>query len=347
MSALFFTQAANACTAFGAITESGTIIGKNRDYFYGPQTVGLVLPLQRFHNWHGNHYHHKNQFFALTASDGVAMGVNKHGLSAIEEDTLRPKDAKQHKRFFEPKNGTVDGMVLYGVLQNFNTIDEMLPYLSNIFSTAAPDFYQFSDPKKILTVEVAFGNNDTDATRPFKYRVLSKKNDYFTHTNTYVNPQFCPLNKLASSERSLNGANNRLKTITTFMSQSKHRTINEAAKWFMNTASFVSNQDDKNGCQNTSIFRSDLQGTQSISLRTQHDKIYGTASSLIISNHGDLTHSDIYLKMVDSITTDAHGNQIIHYKDLRTTLANLFSGSKLPFMKHQFVRKRPIKGLCL
>ncbi len=344
---LFFsTQVIHACTAFGIVTSSGTIIGKNRDSSYGPQAVGIIKPSKQFRHWHGNHYRHENQFYALTASNGLSMGVNQHGLTAIEEDALRPKDAKSHPRFLAPEHGSSYGMVLQGVLQNFNTIDEMLPYLSKIFSTAAPDFYQFADAKKILTVEVAFADHDADAKRPFTYHVLSNKKERFTHTNTYLSPQFTPLNQFTYSQRALKGTENRLKIINGLISHAKSINTETAAHWFLNTNSTVSNKDDKNGCLNSSIFRSNLQNEKSININTQYNKIYGTVSSMIINNHGNLKNSTIYLRMLDSITTNNTDQQIINYKDLRTHLVHLFDGSKLTFVKHQFTRNAPVNRQC-
>lgn len=343
---LFSTQIIHACTTFGIVTASGTIIGKNRDSSYGPQTVGIIKPSEQFRHWHGNHYRHENQFYALTASNGISMGVNQHGLAAIEEDALRPKDAKNHKRFLAPEHGSLYGMVLHGVLQNFNTIDEMIPYLSKIFSTAAPDFYQFADTNKILTVEVAFAHHDADKKRPFTYHILSKKNERFTHTNTYLNPRFTSLNQFTPSQRALQGAENRLNTINDLISHAKSINIATAARWFLNTRSNVSNKNDKNGCLNSSIFRSNLQGKKSININIQHHKVYGTVGSMIISNHGNLKNSTIYLRMLESITTDNNGQQIIKYKDLRTSLVHLFDGSKLTFVQHQFTRNAPINRRC-
>ncbi len=110
-----------ACTGFGAIRDDGTIIGKNRDYFYGPQTVGLLNPLPQLLNWHGNHDHHANIFFALSASDGVSMGVNQHGLVAIEEDAHRPPHKKTQQRFQEPLNHDVSAVRHITTLPNEQT----------------------------------------------------------------------------------------------------------------------------------------------------------------------------------------------------------------------------------
>ena len=147
---LFFTQPADACTGFGAITESGTIIGKNRDYYYVPQKFGLVMPIQQFNNWYNNPYHHNNRFYAVSSAESVSMGVNQYGLTAIEEDSLstgHPQDAKEYK-MLQQQEGTPDGLVLYGILQNFNTVDELIPYLAKIFNGAAPDFYNLLMRKK-------------------------------------------------------------------------------------------------------------------------------------------------------------------------------------------------------
>ena len=132
ISTLFFTQRVNACSGFGAITQNGTIIGKNRDYYYVPQQFGLVMPKQQFYHWYNNPYQHNNSFYAVTSAESVFMGINPHGLTAIEEDSLgtgNPQNAKEYKTLQQEK-GMPDGMVLYGILQNFNTVDEIIPYLS-------------------------------------------------------------------------------------------------------------------------------------------------------------------------------------------------------------------------
>ena len=132
---ILISQVANACTGFGIITKSGTLIGRNRDYFYQPQKFERMMPIQQFNNWYENNYNHNNEFYALTSKNNVSMGVNQHGLTIIEEDSPLPSNAKQNRRFQQPENGTAEGMIKYGILQNFNTIDEILPFLSKIFST--------------------------------------------------------------------------------------------------------------------------------------------------------------------------------------------------------------------
>ncbi|MDP3560248.1 MAG: carcinine hydrolase/isopenicillin-N N-acyltransferase family protein [Legionellaceae bacterium] len=354
-SVMLFAQIGAACTGFGIITDHGTLIGKNRDYFYGPQKFGLILPLKKLDNWQGNLYHHHNQFYALTAKSNqkyelsakvdLSMGVNQAGLTAIEEDTFRPSEIKKQRMFYQPYQGIDVNTLLYGVLQNFNTIDEMIPFLSKIFSVAAPDFYQFSDAKKVLTVEVAFGKNNKDPKRAFTYKIISKKNAYTTHTNAYVSPKFTELNKWAKPN-SLAGAQNRLTKITNLISQAKERNIAVAPSWFLNTSSRVSKVDDKNWCQNTSLFRSNLKGLTSIDTNVANDKVGGTVSSMIVENNGDFKQSYLYLKMVESVTTLKNHDQLIKYKVLHTSLAKLFSGEKLVFVPHEFVRKAPVKGVC-
>jgi hypothetical protein len=345
---LFFTQLANACTGFGAITESGTIIGKNRDYFYVPQKFGLVMPIPQFYHWHDNPYHHNNQFYALTSAESVSMGVNQNGLSAVEQDSLKPqhaKDAKEYK-LIQQQEGTPDGMVLYGILQNFNTVDEMIPYLSKIFSAAAPDFYQFADARKILTVEVAYGKNNTDSKHKFTYHILSQKNDYFTHTNTYLSPEFDSLNNEISNQDSLNSTKNRLKTLTDLISHAKVRDINAASRWFLDTSSNVSSKNNPNECLNTSLFRTDLQGFKSVNKNMPNDKIAGTVATMIVSNHGDFKNSPIYVMMINSITVQSDGKQLIKYDELHTTLKKLFGESKPTFVAREFMRNPPINGIC-
>jgi hypothetical protein len=346
---LFFQPAAQACTAFGAITTSGTIIGKNRDFAYSPQQFSLVMPSPKYQHWLGNTANHQNKFYAIIYADDVSMGVNEKGLTAIEEDSpnlLFEHGAIKYKAL-QRKEGIPDGKVLHGILQNFNTVDEMIPYLSKIFSVAAPNFYQFSDAKKILTVEVAKGKNKITLQNKFTYKVISKNNEHFTHTNTYLSPEFSSLNSLAHQD-SLLSAKNRLKTINNLISRTptSDRNIDNTSHWFLDTYSNVSKKSDPEGCLNTSIFRSDLQNFKAINMNTANDTIYGTLASMIISNHGDFKNSHIYLILLDSITTEKNGSQLIKYRKLYTTLEKLFDGSKLIFTHHQFLRNAPVDGIC-
>lgn len=348
ISAFFFSQISNACTSFGAITNSGTIIAKNRDYYYLPQKFGLVKPIQKFRRWYDNSYRHNNKFYALTSAESVSMGVNQNGLSAIEEDSLspqRPKSAREYKSLQE-KAGTPDGMVLYGILQNFDSVNEMIPYLSRIFSAAAPDFYQFSDSKKILTVEVARSKNKDNLKHKFTYQILSKRNDYFAHTNTYLSSKFSYLNKLISNNDSLRSAENRLRIITRLLSRSTIRNIQVVSRWFMDTRSSLSTQNNPYECLNTSLFRTDLQKFKTVNMNPGNNKIFGTVATMIVSNHGDFKKSSIYLMMLDSITTQKNKNQLIKYNVLHSTLDKLFNESKPGFRAKEFIRKTSANGIC-
>lgn len=347
LSIVFFTHPLYACTGMGVITDSGTIIGKNRDYYYVPQKFGLVMPIKQFDHWYGNPYHHQNKFYAITSAESVSMGVNQYGLSAIEEDSLssnHPRGAKEYK-VLQQKQGMPDGMILYGVLQNFNNVDEMIPYLSKIFDVAAPDFYQFSDAKKILTIEVVNEKNHLSKHK-FTYRLLSKKGDYFVHTNIYLDPEFVSLNNLISNQSSLDSARNRLQRMTYLISHAAVKDIDFISQWFRDTSSNISSKDNPNECLNTSLFRTNLQNFKVVDQKTPNDKIFGTVATLVINNQGNFKLSPIYLMMTKSITTQENGKQLIKYTVLQTTIARLFSSSKLQFVEHEFVRNPPINGIC-
>lgn len=346
---LFSTQSVHACTAFGAITKSGTIISKNRDYYYIPQQFGKILPTSEFYHWYDNPYRHNNFFYGITYAGSVSMGVNQKGLTAIEEDAFspgHPENVTQYKTL-QHRSGMPDGMVLRGVLQNFNSVDEIIPYAPAIFSAAAPDFYQLADAKKILTVEVAPASG-SNTKNSFRLNIISKPGDYFTHTNSYLQPDFISLNNLVENKNSMNGSNNRLQTITDFVSHTEERDIDQASLWFKNTTSHVSNTPDPNGCRNTSLFRSDLQGFTSVDEKNQSNgKIFGTVANMIVDNKGSLEKSDFYLMMLDSVTTENNGDQVIKYDELHTTLAKLFDETSSPvFISRSFIRKAPYKGLC-
>ncbi|OGV26010.1 MAG: hypothetical protein A3F18_02115 [Legionellales bacterium RIFCSPHIGHO2_12_FULL_37_14] len=341
---LFSLSLANACTSFGMITNDGTIIGKNRDFYYGPQHVGVFTPKPRFFKAFLNKYSHKNLFYALEYKDGISMGVNQHGLTAIQEDFTPPHKPAKQRRFKEPLNGLRDSNLLYAVLQNFNSIEEMIPYINNIFKKSAPGFYQFADAHKILTVEVAFAANNKAPNRQFTYNILSKKGEYFTHTNSYLSPKFTHLNQ--GDQQNFISSNNRLKTITNLISNTKNVTIKNASAWFSLTRSNVSEKNKNGSCFNSSIFRSYIKGAKSVNLKQQSTKIYGTMSSMIVHNNKDLATSKLYLKLISGISTDQFGRQHIKYQSLYTNLKDLFSAKKLIFNNHKFTRMPPKNGVC-
>ena len=215
-----------------------------------------------------------------------------------------------------------------------------------IFSVAAPDFYQFADAKKILTVEVANGTNNSELQHKFTYQIFSGKNDFFAHTNTYLSPELVSLNSRIPNGGSLSSSNNRLKTISLLISQSPSKNINTASRWLMDTYSNVSSKNNPNECLNTSLFRTDLQGFKSVNRNIANDKIAGTVASMIVSNQGDFKNSYIYLMMIDSITTQNDRKQLIKYNELNITLDKLFNESKPKFVEHEFVRNPPVNGIC-
>lgn len=345
---VFFIKAAVACSGVGVITDTGTIIAKNRDYFYIPQTFGLMKPLPSFSNWYDNSYHHYNKFYAITSAESISMGVNSAGLSAIEEDSLgddRGGNAAAYKTLQE-KSGVPDGLILYGVLQNFNSIDEMVPYLSKIFDHAAPDYYQFSDSKKILTIEVSRKEYPVSSKHTFTYQILDKQGERFIHTNTYLSPEFTFLNNFIASQDSLVSSNTRFQQLTEYLANAKIKNINEIVKWLSDTHSSVSTKEYT--CQNTSIFRSDLKGQVSINMTNKsNNKLFGTVASMVISNNSNFNHSYIYVRMLDSITVKNNGDQLIRYQVLQTSLANLFGNKKLSFVKYEVTRKAPLNGVCI
>ncbi|MDQ5922222.1 MAG: hypothetical protein QG673_2281, partial [Pseudomonadota bacterium] len=309
-----------ACTAFGIITESGTVIGKNRDnLYYAKQNFELVMPLRQFDMWYNNNYNHQHKFYAVMVQNDVKMGVNESGLSAIEEDPLYPNF--HDRKYIQPVNGNAEGMVLYGILQNFSTVSEILPYLKQIFSVAAPNFYQIADSNSILTVEVSYGNSNRDTSRKFTYRIVNKHGDYFAHTNTYLTAQYQQLNLIGenSLEKS-KGSTNRLNKITEFIKSGNDK----YQDWFMNMDSNLTSNKNMNWCKNTSIFRSDIQGESFAGHSIANHRLYGTVSSFIVINNGNPKTSMVYLRIIDSITARSDGTQLIKYSDLTESLEDLF-----------------------
>lgn len=343
----FFTELTNACTGFGVITDHGTLIGRNRDYYYAAQKFELMYPIQQFNNWYENNYRHDNKFYALTSKNNVSMGINQNGLTIIEEDSPMPTNTKANRRFQQPISGTAEGMIKYGILQNFNTIDEIVPFISKIFSVADPQFYQIADAKKILIIEVAYGKNNNDLERKFNYKILTKENEYFAHTNLYLTPEYTSLNTIRKNSDSTNSAEHRLQRISDLILQTKKTNIDIAKKWLLDThSSSNANKSDPDDCMNLSLFRSNLRGLKSISVTNKNDKIFGTVSSMIVNNRGDLSESPFYLMMLDSITSDSHKKQLIKYKELRTSIAGLFTAQTPKFIEREFVRSLPINGVC-
>ncbi|MFN8770461.1 MAG: carcinine hydrolase/isopenicillin-N N-acyltransferase family protein [Neisseriaceae bacterium] len=332
-----------ACTSFGAITESGSIIGKNRDFMYSKQTFELIEPLRQFVAWYGNSYNHQNQFYALMAGNDVKFGVNKYGLTAIEEDPPFPQGTYSQRRYMQPYTGYAEGMILYGILQNFATVDEIIPYINRIFSTAAPNYYQIADAHKILTVEVAYGNSDNDPVRKYVYRILKKRGDYFAHTNTYLEPQFESLNNMSTNKYGIAGSNNRLNKIGQYI-KAANGNFNNAFSWYLDTRSDVRNPNDKDFCENTSIFRSNLQNLTSIRSDTKTNKVYGTVSSFMVEHKGN--EAIVHVRILNSIDKLKNGNQKITYKELNTPLSKLFASNQLEYSSHTFIRSSPTNGKC-
>lgn len=337
-------HSAFACTSFGIITKSGSIIGKNRDYLYGEQTFKLIHAIKQFEAWYGNQYKHKNNFYALTFNNDIKMGVNKYGLTAIEEDPTYTVGTDINRKYIQPIVGYSEGMILYGILQNFATVQEIVPYLNEIFSTAAPNFYQIADAHSILTVEVAYGDTNTDPKRKFTYKVISKNGEYFAHTNTYLSPEFEHLNSLQQNKDILAGSNKRLQKITTDIVNS-NGDYSKKSSWFMDTSSDLGIASNKNWCQTTSIFRSNLQHLTRITPETNSSSVYGTVSNLIVENN-DNGSTMVHLKIIDSIDTLKNGGQLIKYRELNTPLATLFATNKLNFTKRILMRSAPINGVC-
>jgi hypothetical protein len=340
---LFFSNLANACTAFGVITPEGTLLGKNRDYLYGKQLFELVQPLKQFYGWYGNSYDHQNTFYALIADNDVKFGINEAGLAAIEEDPPFPENAKAHRRYIQPYTGYSEGMVLYGLLQNFNTVQEIIPFIDKIFSQAAPNYYQIADGQSILTVEVGYGTSDNDPKRPYTYTLLDKTGDSFTHTNTFLNPTFTDLNKLARSEDSVKGSHHRLEKITALLDASK-QDFSHAFDWYLDTTSSIGSTQDKNYCLNTSIFRSNTKELTTIGRNTASDKVYGTVSSFMVEHKDHATWVNV--RILDSLKTLPSGDQQIVFKELKISLTDLFKNKPLVFKTRYMTRKAPKDGMC-
>lgn len=339
---LLIIKSGYTCTAFGIITNTGTIIGKNRDYNYNKQKFELIYPNKQFINWYDNDYNHRNKFYALLSNNDVKMGVNQYGLTAIEEDPLYP--AEFNRKYIQPINGNAEGMLLYGILQNFSTIDEIIPYIKSIFSIAAPNFYQIADKHKILIVEVGFSQNNSDRTRPYLYKIIESPNDYFVHSNLYLFPDFISLNKLKGDIDIENGSNYRENKMKELLIHSDFKK-QDIAKLFLNTQSTLSKTNDKNWCRNTSIFRSNTKEINHIKVGLlNNNKIYGTVSSLIVSN--DVNQSKVDLKMLVSIDTLKNGDQKIVYDDLKIKLSDLFTKKEIIFSRKSFIRKAPYNGKC-
>lgn len=334
-----------ACTAFGIVNELGTVIGKNRDAaYYAKQDFIIKMPIKQFNMWYDNHYNHHHRFYALVAQDEVKMGVNESGLSIIEEDPLYPNNYVQNRQYLQPINGNSENMVLYGILQNFSTVSEILPYLPQIFSTAAPNFYQIADGNSILIIEVEYGKSKQAKTRKFTHKVIKSQNKYFTHTNTYLSTEFQRLNLLELNKDKLLGANNRLKQITDFIISGKQN----YQDWLMDMTSKLTSNKDKNWCQTTSIFRSNMQNENIVEPGILNHKVYGTVSNFIVVNNRNPNKSSVYVKIIDSIILQNNGTQLIQYRELNNTLYNLFHDEEnsVNFQVKKLVRAAPVNQIC-
>lgn len=334
-----------ACTSFGYITKNGTVIAKNRDYMYSKQTLEILVPNRQFVAWYKNPYVNQNKVFALMANNDVKMAINESGLTAIEEDPPYPKDSDKYRRYIQPYNGYSEGMVLWGVAQNFNTVAEIKPYIQEIFSHAAPNYYEFADSKEILIVEVAYGENDDSQLRKFNYQIINKEKEYYTHTNFYKSNEFLKLNNLATNKYSLAGAIDRDQSIKSMVESGSRETNSDIANWLLNTKSSIRNPNDANWCLNTSIFRSNLQGESFVDTSIRNDNIYGTVSSLVVFNNGGLDKTNIAINIIDKITVLSNGDQKIDYRMVRQDLPSLFNG-QINYIESSFIRHATVSGVC-
>jgi hypothetical protein len=335
---------ADACTSFGVITNTGTVVAKNRDYEYSKQNLETLVPNRQFFAWYQNPYGHKNRVFALTANNDVKMATNENGLTAIEEDPPYPKDSGDHRRYIQPYGGYSEGMTLWAVAQNFNTVKELLPYIKDVFTHAAPNYYEIADDKQILIVEVAYGKTDNDQTRPVSYKLINKNQQYYTHTNFYMANKFSGLNKLTSNQYSLAGAVDRNNTIESTVKANMNN-LDNLSDWLLNTKSTVKNPNDANWCLNTSIFRSNLQGESFVDTSISNDKVYGTISSWVVTNNGGADKTTLAINLVDGIKVLPNGNQEISYRKVRGSLVDLING-KINYESASFVRNAPKGGNC-
>ncbi len=212
-------------------------------------------------------------------------------------------------------------MILYGILQNFTTVKEVIPYLNDIFSTAAPNYYQIADAKSILTVEVAYGDTNYDPKRKFTYKIIDKNGEYFAHTNYYLSPEFESLNALQENKNILRGTANRLNKITKYINNSKGN-YDKSLDWYLDTSSNLTESNDKNWCENTSIFRSNLKNLTKITPDIKTDSVYGTVSSFVVKYMKKETI--VNLRIIDMIDVLKNGNQKISYREFSYTVKNSF-----------------------
>lgn len=337
---LIFVHKAFSCTIFSINNKNGTIIGKNRDALYsGTQNFQRIKPINQFNNWFDNNYNHNFEFYALTADNDVKMGINENALTVIEEDPLFPPNYKQYRRFIQPIQGNSEGMILFGILQNFASVDEIIPYLNLIFSTAAPNFYQIADKHKILAVEVAFAKEDKDLTRSFNYQIIDTNNTY-THTNHYLSKEFNELNTLSDNIR-LTSSKYRLNSINTLLNNSNKE--KEILNWFFDTKSNLRINNSNYSCLNSSIFRSNIGQRSKINSNIIDKNLYGSVSNMIVIHNKNNTK--IIIRILDSIYIKAK-QQIIKYKELNINLTSLFKNNKPQFVKKSFVRKLPENNIC-
>jgi hypothetical protein len=341
-----------ACTSFGVLTDTGSIIAKNRDYYYDSQYFIRMEPIKQFNEWVGNPYHHRYPFYALVTKTIISFGINPQGLAVVQEDppSMSPitADGKTSsnpplRRYIQPYVGYSEDMIIYGLLQNFATVEEIIPYIHDIFSTAAPSFYQIADAKQILTVEVAYADKDTATKRPFRYQLIKKKGGFYAHTNTYLSPEFETINALAPNQKNVAGAKYRLQKITNHINAAKGD-FSHAFSWFLDTHSDLGSQTDKHFCLNTSLFRSNLKDVQRIQPNTRYENVYGTVSTFVVEHKANVTI--VHLRIIDEIETFKNGYQKIAYRELVIRLSQLFSDKILRFQKGSFVRQAVVDETC-
>ncbi|WP_299734324.1 carcinine hydrolase/isopenicillin-N N-acyltransferase family protein [uncultured Endozoicomonas sp.] len=171
-----------ACTTFASVgtanKDGGLIMAKNRDSLaaYEQLTIkreaGKSAYLGLFYN-HSNH----------SPYPYLAAGINEHGLSVVQNESASINNANQ----FNDKDQSA---VLYELLENYQSVAEVLNDEEKLFGNGMANFLIIGDKTEAILVEV--GPNKK------QYQIMSARenNNRLYHTNHYVLDSMRSLNQV-------------------------------------------------------------------------------------------------------------------------------------------------------
>lgn len=211
-----------ACTTFATFdgTNDSLLIAKNRDNNPDRQIMAVVNEPNKY------------KYIALSRQDVpdfVSAGVNEYNLAVFNEVTIEYSD--------KAVGGIADDFSK-DILQNYKTVQDVLPDLDQLVAKfPAPVFYQVTDGKNLLSIEVA-------PNHKYSYTMISSGT--YAHTNNYqIKPLIKDYQYSDSEKTRLSASTTRYDRAKFLMTQNKNIDLAQMQVFAL----------DRNAGNDDSIFR--------------------------------------------------------------------------------------------